>query len=436
MSTPYVTRSDIAVGLRGAGLAAGDVVIAHGSLSSMGHVVGGATAVVQAMLDVLTPAGTLVVPMHTPENGNPDEFGHPPLPRRARTLWPEHYPAFVAEQTPCRYMGAIPELLRGWSGALRSQHPLCSFGAVGAAADAITRDHPLDDALGDGSPLGRIYGLAGKILFLGVGHDKNTSFHLAEARARTSTSKIHQAAVRIGGQREWVSYRDWDWDNTQFEDIGAALETTSPPAESRIGRARVRVHRMRTAVDFAEAWMRARGAVLAGADWPSPTLEGGLRLRRPTIEDAPLLLTCTRLEAMMARLEATPHETIEDAEDFLCEALGGWANEECFTWVAESEAGGPPSGIVRARLHNPTVTMDFAFLARVERDAAAAALARCVAVMLSSSRATRVQAFCTPDHEDMAMLYAAGFRHEGILRRAHRRPDGSVVDRVVLAVTS
>lgn len=44
-------------------------------------------------------------------------------------------------------------------------------------------DHSLDDALGEGSPLARVYDLDGQVLLLGVGHDNNTSLHLAEYRA-------------------------------------------------------------------------------------------------------------------------------------------------------------------------------------------------------------------------------------------------------------
>ena len=47
------------------GLEAGDRVMVHSSLSSMGHVEGGAAMVVQAFLDVLGPEGTRMVPTFT-----------------------------------------------------------------------------------------------------------------------------------------------------------------------------------------------------------------------------------------------------------------------------------------------------------------------------------------------------------------------------------
>ena len=48
---PAVTRPDIVAGLRRVGVAAGDVVFAHSSLSAFGWVKGGVDTVVEAMLE-------------------------------------------------------------------------------------------------------------------------------------------------------------------------------------------------------------------------------------------------------------------------------------------------------------------------------------------------------------------------------------------------
>lgn len=59
---PRLTRSDLADGLRALGLAPGMAVEVHSSLSAFGHVVGGAEAVVDALMDVVGPEGALVMP--------------------------------------------------------------------------------------------------------------------------------------------------------------------------------------------------------------------------------------------------------------------------------------------------------------------------------------------------------------------------------------
>ena len=52
----------IAGDLRRLGLQAGDTVLVHSSLSSLGPVRGGASSVIAALLEVVSPAGTLLFP--------------------------------------------------------------------------------------------------------------------------------------------------------------------------------------------------------------------------------------------------------------------------------------------------------------------------------------------------------------------------------------
>jgi aminoglycoside N3'-acetyltransferase len=56
-----VTKDDIKAGLLDLGLKRGDHAVVHSSLSSLGHVEGGAEAVIVALEEALTPDGTLVM---------------------------------------------------------------------------------------------------------------------------------------------------------------------------------------------------------------------------------------------------------------------------------------------------------------------------------------------------------------------------------------
>ena len=58
----HVTRGDVDAAARAMGIVAGDTVILHSSLSSMGTVGGGADAVIDGFLDAVGPAGTVAVP--------------------------------------------------------------------------------------------------------------------------------------------------------------------------------------------------------------------------------------------------------------------------------------------------------------------------------------------------------------------------------------
>src|SRR3954454_11559128 len=189
------------------GLRSGDVVLMHSSMKSLGFVVGGAQAVVQAVLDVLGPDGTLVVPTHTPDNTDPAGWQHPPVPE---AWWPvirEQAPGFDPARTPGRWMGVIAETVRTWPGAVRSGHPHVSFAAVGRDAAHVTDSHRLDDALGEQSPLGALYRLGGSALLVGCGYGSNTSLHLAEWRQESPPRGGRGAAVRRpDGTSEWVTW--------------------------------------------------------------------------------------------------------------------------------------------------------------------------------------------------------------------------------------
>jgi aminoglycoside 3-N-acetyltransferase len=167
-------------------------------------------------------------------------------------------PGFDPAITPSRFMGAIAEVVRTWPGARRSNHPQLSFAALGPAADRIVADHPLDAALGEDSPLGRINQLDGDVLLLGVGHGSNTSLHLAEYRVPAPPRRTEGAAiVAPGGDPVWTTWVDVAVTETDFERLGADLETTGAVRVGPVAAATARLMRQRAAVDFAVEWMIA-----------------------------------------------------------------------------------------------------------------------------------------------------------------------------------
>ncbi|HEX4092494.1 MAG TPA: AAC(3) family N-acetyltransferase [Trebonia sp.] len=256
------TAQSLASDLRALGLAAGDTVLMHSSASSLGFVAGGTQAVVQALLDVLGPAGTLVVPTHTPDNSDPADWSNPPVPESWWATIRSAGPGFDASRTPSRWMGVIAETVRTWPGAVRSDHPQVSFAALGRHAALITGGHQLADALGESSPLGAIYRLDGKVLLLGCEHDSNTSLHLAEWRQKSPPRAARGASVRRpDGSSEWISWTDVDESTDDFEQIGAAFEVAVGLSVGLVGNAEARLTPQRALVDFATDWMDAHRLV-------------------------------------------------------------------------------------------------------------------------------------------------------------------------------
>ncbi|MFC4536699.1 aminoglycoside N(3)-acetyltransferase [Sphaerisporangium dianthi] len=258
---PHTVRS-LSSDLRALGVGPGDVVLLHSSARSLGFVAGGSQAVVQALLDVVGPEGTLVVPAHTPDNCDPAGWRNPPVPEAWWPLIREQAPGFDPSRTPSRWMGVIAETVRTWPGALRSDHPQVSFAALGRHAADITGEHRLDDALGERSPLGAVYRLEGKVLLLGCGHDSNTSLHLAEWRQESPPRHAIGASVRRpDGTSRWITWTDVAEDEGDFERLGAAFEAHVGLSAALVGDAPARLMSQRALVDFAVTWLAANRPV-------------------------------------------------------------------------------------------------------------------------------------------------------------------------------
>jgi aminoglycoside 3-N-acetyltransferase len=252
-----VTVEMLVTDLESVGVASGMTLLLHSSLSSLGWVCGGPQAVIEAFLSVLGPDGTLVVPTHSGANSDPATWVSPPVPE---SWWPvirSSMPAFDPHLTSTRAMGSIPDCLLRHPDAHRSSHPQVSFAAVGHHATEITSGHRMDERLGIHSPLGRLYDLEGSVLLLGVGHDRNTSLHLAEYLADWPSKRTRPwaAAVLVDGERRWVTFTDLEIDDDDFPVIGAAFEDGGSIRRGRVGHATATLLPQRPLVEFATRWM-------------------------------------------------------------------------------------------------------------------------------------------------------------------------------------
>ncbi len=155
--TERVTREGLMKDLAALGLARGMDVMVHSSLSSIGHVEGGAETVIESLLAVIGKRGTMMMP----------SFNH----RAAQVYNPMTTPTTN---------GAIPDAFWRRPDAVRSDHPTHAVAAVGPRAEAYCRDHGKKGLWTPDSPIGQLVHGNGHIVLLGVDHNATTAYHVAE----------------------------------------------------------------------------------------------------------------------------------------------------------------------------------------------------------------------------------------------------------------
>lgn len=239
------------------GLKEGSIIIVHSSLSRIGWTVGGQVAVIDSLMDVITPKGTLVMPTFSSWNSEPSEWQHPPVPEEWWSTIRDNIPAFHPDKIPTRGMGTISETFRKYPNVIRSNHPTTSFAAWGKLAKKIVMNHPLEHDLGKSSPLGKIYDLNGQILLLGVPHLNNSSLHLAEYLCEYPGKKFIEigSAIYVNKKRKWVIWKELDNISDDFDDIGRDYEELINYHPQKVGQAEARLLSQRDMVDFAVKWM-------------------------------------------------------------------------------------------------------------------------------------------------------------------------------------
>lgn len=250
-----VTVDRLVADLRAIGLREGDRVVVHTSLQAIGWVCGGPPAVVDALQRVVTETGTIVMPTHTGQYTDPEGWEAPPVPDGWVRPIREHRPPFRPQVTPSRGVGAVPECFRTYPATTRSRHPTVSCAAWGADAEALVASHPYDFGLGPDSPLDRLRDREGRILLIGVGHDVNTSLHLAEHRADIGQPAVTTVAPVIEtGDRRMLEFESLVTDTSDFSAVGADFEGSTAVDHGMIGAATARLLPQSALVEFATEW--------------------------------------------------------------------------------------------------------------------------------------------------------------------------------------
>jgi aminoglycoside 3-N-acetyltransferase len=261
---PVIDAAGLATDLRRLGLPSGSTVLVHASLSRLGHVLHGAEAAIDALLEVVRPGGTLLFPTLTGS-----EADGPSAP-----------PSIDIRVTPC-WTGRIPETARRRADAQRSLHPTHSIAALGSQAERYVTGHersatPCDEQ----SPYFHLIDDQGFILLLGATHESNTTLHCLEELAgvpyhlqpELTACSVVDAAGRQHIVRNHLHLWRWERD---FAKVDAPLRRAGALVSGKVGQADAHLIQARQLADVVLPTLRndplyllsrtARGAFAAEA---------------------------------------------------------------------------------------------------------------------------------------------------------------------------
>jgi len=233
-----VVREELVGQLQSLGVRPGGVLLVHTAFSRVRPVEDGPLGLIGGLRTALGPAGTLVMPAMADDDEQ----------------------AFDPATSPCRSMGVVADTFWRLPGVLRTDSPH-AFAAVGPHAAEITRDQPVDIPHGPDSPVGRAHELDGQVLLLGVGHDGNTTLHLAENLAGVRYRRRAMATVLVAGRVTRCHYDEVDHCCENFRLVDGWLDTLGLQRRGTVGNGEARLVRSRDLVRVAVAHLQENETV-------------------------------------------------------------------------------------------------------------------------------------------------------------------------------
>ncbi len=229
--------------LSDAGLEAGDTLLVHSSYKSFGGVEGGPQTVIDALLAVLGPGGTLIMPTFNFDfcRGEP----------------------WDVRSTPS-HMGVLTELVRVDPRSCRVFHPIYSFAVIGRHQEALCSQR-YTSSYGADSVFAKLRQLDGKMMVVGLSYTNSLTFfhHVEEMEGvdyRYMKAFTDQVTDWDGTTREQtftMLVRDLERGVvTEVDPMGALMEKAGVVTVHIIGRADVKLMRASQVYEFTAREMK------------------------------------------------------------------------------------------------------------------------------------------------------------------------------------
>lgn len=245
-----IGKAELIEGFQALGVTAGDVLLVHSAYKSFGGVEGGPMTVIEALLELLTPEGTLLMPVF-----NFDTFtkGKP----------------WDVRTTPSE-MGILTEMARTDPRFKRVFHPFYSFSISGKHAGLFTRLR-YKSAYERISVFGHLRDLDGKVMIIGLSYNNSITFfhHIEELEGvdYRYIKAFHGQVTEEDGTTYMDTFymlvRDVDRGvHTMVDPMGAIFEEAGLAQVHKIGEADVHLFGAEDLYNFTRKWMRVDPTLL------------------------------------------------------------------------------------------------------------------------------------------------------------------------------
>lgn len=224
-----ISQAELAGQLRALGVESSDVLLVHTSFRAVRPVAGGPLGLIQALRRSLGAGGTLVMPSWS---GDDDRLFDP------------------VSSSASPDLGIVAETFWRLPGVLRSDHCQACAALGPSAARIVSGPLPLPPHIPE-SPVGRVHDLDGQVLLLGIGHDANTTLHLAEILGGVPYGVSRHCTVLENGRPVRIDYRENDHCCERFALADGWLRSRSLQSEGPVGYAHARLARAKDIVAVA-----------------------------------------------------------------------------------------------------------------------------------------------------------------------------------------
>lgn len=222
-----VSQAELVEQLHDLGVEPAGVLLVHTSFRAVRPVEGGPGGLIEALSAAVGPDGTVVMPSWSGDDDAPFD---------------------PASSEASGSLGVVADTFWRLPGVRRSGH-VHAFAARGPHAVDVLRDPlPLPPHRPE-SPVGRVHELDGQVLLLGVGHDADTTIHLAELIADVPYRIPKYCTVLEDGRPTRIEYGENDHCCARFVLVDRWLEDAGVQHDGRVGHARARLVRSRSVVE-------------------------------------------------------------------------------------------------------------------------------------------------------------------------------------------